>query len=94
MEEPKILLSFVSTFGSATTQDTIDSVSIILIGLSLLIILYRIQKWIIKVNENTSYLKEVLQTYKQLQEEKEIKNNKANSIASNVEKSSTESNNA
>ena len=69
----KILLSFVSTFGSATTQDIIDSVSIILIGLSLLIILYRIQKWIIKVNENTSYLKEVLQTYKQLQEEKETK---------------------
>lgn len=69
----KILLSFVSTFGSVTTQDIIDSVSIILIGLSLLIILYRIQKWIIKVNENTSYLKEVLQTYKQLQEEKETK---------------------
>ena len=69
----KILLSFVSTFGNATTQDIIDSVSIILIGLSLLIILYRIQKWIIKVNENTSYLKEVLQTYKQLQEEKETK---------------------
>lgn len=63
----------MSTFGSATTQDIIDSVSIILIGLSLLIILYRIQKWIIKVNENTSYLKEVLQTYKQLQEEKETK---------------------
>ena len=63
----------MSTFGSVTTQDIIDSVSIILIGLSLLIILYRIQKWIIKVNENTSYLKEVLQTYKQLQEEKETK---------------------
>ena len=41
-----------------------------------------------------SVLREVVQTYKQLQEEKEIKNNKANSIASNVEKSSTESNNA
>ena len=67
----KILLSFVSTFGSATSQDTIGAVSIILIGLPLLIILYRIQKWIIKVNENMSYLREVLQTYKQLQKEKE-----------------------
>ena len=28
------------------------------------LILYRIQKWIIKVNENMSYLREVLQTYK------------------------------
>ena len=35
------------------------------------LILYRIQKWIIKVNENMSYLREVLQTYKQLQKEKE-----------------------
>ena len=80
----KILLSFVSTFGSATTQDTIDSVSSILIGLSLLIILYRIQKWIIKVNENTLYLKEVLQTYKQLQEEKE-KETKKTSQTSDID---------
>lgn len=67
----------------------VGSISLILIGLSLLFILYRIQKWIIKVNENMSYLREVLQTYKQLQEEKEkeIKNNKANSIASDVENS-------
>ena len=74
----------------------VGSISLILIGVSLLIILYRIQKWIINVNENTSHLKEVLQTYKQLQEEKEkeTKNNKTNSIASNVEKSSTENSNA
>jgi len=65
----------------------VGSISLILIGLSLLFILYRIQKWIIKVNENMSYLREVLQTYKQLQEEKETKNNKANSIASDVENS-------
>lgn len=51
----------------------VGSISLILIGLSLLFILYRIQKWIIKVNENMSYLREVLQTYKQLQEEKETK---------------------
>lgn len=69
----KILLSFVSTFGSATTQDTIGAVSIILIGLSLLIILYRIQKWIIKIDENMSYLREVLQFYKIQQKEKETK---------------------
>lgn len=49
----------------------VGSISLILIGLSLLFILYRIQKWIIKVNENMSYLREVLQTYKQLQKEKE-----------------------
>ena len=65
----------------------VGSISLILIGLSLLFILYRIQKWIIKVNENMSYLREVLQTYKQLQEEKETKNNKAKSIASDVENS-------
>lgn len=50
---------------------TVGLISLILIGLSLLFILYRIQKWIIKVNENMSYLREVLQTYKQLQKEKE-----------------------
>ena len=49
----------------------VASISLILIGVSLLIILYRIQKWIIKVDENMSYLREVLQTYKQLQKEKE-----------------------
>lgn len=50
---------------------TVGLVTLIIIGVSLLIILYRIQKWIIKVNENMSYLREVLQTYKQLQKEKE-----------------------
>ena len=65
----------------------VGSISLILIGLSLLFILYRIQNCINKVNENMSYLREVLQTYKQLQEEKETKNNKANSIASDVENS-------
>lgn len=67
----KILLSFVSTFGSATSQDTIGAVSIILIGLPLLIILYRILKWILIVNEKMSVLREVVQSYKQIQEEKE-----------------------
>lgn len=49
----------------------VGSISLILIGVSLLIILYRIQKWIIIVNDNMSYLREVLQFYKQIQEEKE-----------------------
>lgn len=65
----------------------VGSISLILIGVSLLIILYRIQKWIIKVDEKMSVLREVVQTYKQLQKEKETKNNKANSIASDVENS-------
>ena len=73
---------------------TVGLIALIIIGVSLLIILYRILKWIIRVDEKMSVLREVVQTYKQLQEEKETKNNKANSIASNVEKSSTESNNA
>lgn len=51
----------------------VGSISLILIGISLLIFLYRIQKWIINVNDNMSYLREVLQFYKQIQEEKEKK---------------------
>ena len=51
----------------------VGSISLILIGLSLLFILYRIQKWIIKVDENMSYLREVLQFYKIQQKEKETK---------------------
>ena len=74
----KILLSFASTFGNATTEDAISAFSVILIGLPLLIILYYILKWTIKVDEKMSVLREVVQTYKQLQEEKEIKKNKIN----------------
>lgn len=69
----KILLSFASTFGNATTEDAISAFSVILIGLPLLIILYYILKWTIKVDEKMSVLREVVQTYKQLQEEKETK---------------------
>ena len=67
----KLLLNGVGTLGSVFSTYTVGLISLILIGLSLLFILYRIQKWIIKVNENMSYLREVLQTYKQLQKEKE-----------------------
>lgn len=54
---------------------TVGLIALIIIGVSLLIILYRILKWIIRVDEKMSVLREVVQTYKQLQEEKEIKNN-------------------
>lgn len=47
----------------------VGSISLILIGLSLLFILYRIQKWIIKVNENMSVLREILRTYRQKEKE-------------------------
>ena len=83
----KLLLNGVGTLGSVDSTYIVGLISFIIIGVSLLIILYRILKWIIRVNENMSYLREVLQTYKQLQEEKETKNNKANSIASDVENS-------
>ena len=37
----------------------VGSISLILIGISLLIFLYRIQKWIINVNDNMSYLEKL-----------------------------------
>ena len=83
----KILLNSVNTFGSVVSSYTVGLVTLIIIGVSLLIILYRILRWIISVDEMMSSLREVVQTYKQLQEEKETKNNKANSIASDVENS-------
>ena len=67
----KILLNVVSTFGSEITTDAIRDLSVILIGIPLLIILYHILKWIIRVDEEMSVLREVIQTYKQLQKEKE-----------------------
>lgn len=50
---------------------TVGLITLILIGLSLLIILYRILRWILRVDEKMSVLREVIQTYKQLQKEKE-----------------------
>ena len=50
---------------------TVGLIALIIIGVSLLNILYRILKWIIRVDEKKSVLREVVQTYKQLQEEKE-----------------------
>ena len=50
---------------------TIVWITLIIIGVSDLIVLYRILKWIIRVEEKMSVLREVVQTYKQLQKEKE-----------------------
>ena len=67
----KLLLNCIDTLGSVFRTYTVGLFSLILIGVSLLIILYRILRWIISVDEMMSALREVLQTYKQLQEEKE-----------------------
>lgn len=69
----KLLLNGVGTLGSVFSTYTVGLFSLILIGVSLLIILYRILRWIISVDEMMSSLREVVQTYKQLQEEKETK---------------------
>lgn len=50
---------------------TVGLIALIIIGVSVLIILYRILKWIISLDEMMSALREVVQTYKQLQKEKE-----------------------
>ena len=50
---------------------TVGLIALIIIGVSLLIILYRILKWIISLDEMMSALREVVQTYKQLQKEKD-----------------------
>ena len=55
---------------------TVGLIALIIIGVSLLIILYRILKWIISLDEMMSALREVVQTYKQLQKEKDDCNKK------------------
>ena len=69
----KLLLNGMDTLGSVVSSYTVGLVTLIIIGVSLLIILYRILRWIISVDEMMSSLREVVQTYKQLQEEKETK---------------------
>lgn len=60
----------MDTLGSAVGTYIVGLIALIIIGVSLLIILYRILKWIIRVDEMMSALREVVQTYKQLQKEK------------------------
>lgn len=67
----KLLLNGVGTLGSVVSTYTVGLIALIIIGVSLLIILYRILKWIISLDEMMSALREVVQTYKQLQKEKE-----------------------
>ena len=67
----KLLLNGVGTLGSVVSTYTVGLISLIIIGVSLLIILYRILRWIIRVDEKMTVLREVVQTYKQLQKEKE-----------------------
>ena len=67
----KLLLNGVATLGSVVSTYIVGLFSLILIGASLLIILYRILRWIIRVDEKMTVLREVVQTYKQLQKEKE-----------------------
>ena len=79
----KLLLNGVGTLGSVVSTYTVGLITLIIIGVSLLIILYRILRWIIRVEEMMSALREVVQTYKQLQKEKEeAEGNDKNSLIS------------
>ena len=78
-----LLLNSVDTLGSVVSSYIVGLFFLILIGVSLLIILYRILKWIIRVDEKMAILREVVQTYKQLQKEKEeAEGNDKNSLIS------------
>lgn len=52
----KRLLNYVSTSGSVTIQDAVGIISLLLIGISLLIILYNILKWLIRVENKIDIL--------------------------------------
>lgn len=65
----KLLLNGVGTLGSVDSTYIVGLISFIIIGVSLLIILYRIVKWMIRLDEMMTSL--VAQTYIQPQKEKE-----------------------
>ena len=65
----KLLLNGVGTLGSVGSTYIVGLISFIIIGVSLLIILYRIVKWMSRLDDMMTSL--VAQTYIQLQEEKE-----------------------
>lgn len=65
----KLLLNGVGTLGSVGSTYIVGLISFIIIGVSLLIILYRIVKWMISLDEMMTSL--VAQTYIQPQKEKE-----------------------
>lgn len=75
------LLLLANQLKEVAVDYTVGLFSLILMGVSLLIILYHILKWIIRVDEKMSVL--VVQTYKQLQKEKEeAEGNDKNSLIS------------
>jgi len=51
----KRLLNYVSTSGSVTIQDAVGIISLLLIGISLLIILYNILKWLLELKIKLTY---------------------------------------
>ena len=65
----KLLLNGVGTLGSVGSTYIVGLISFIIIGVSLLIILYRIVKWMSRLDDMMTSL--VAQTYIQQQKEKE-----------------------
>lgn len=77
----KLLLNGVNTFGSVGSTYIVGLISFIIIGVSLLIILYRIVKWMSRLDDMMTSL--VAQTYIQQQKEKEeAEGNDKNSLIS------------
>lgn len=77
----KLLLNGVGTLGSVGSTYIVGLISFIIIGVSLLIILYRIVKWMSRLDDMMTSL--VAQTYIQQQKEKEeAEGNDKNSLIS------------
>ena len=77
----KLLLNGVGTLGSVFSTYIVGLISFIIIGVSLLIILYRIVKWMNRLDDMMTSL--VAQTYIQQQKEKEeAEGNDKNSLIS------------
>ena len=77
----KLLLNSVDTLGSVVSTYIVGLISLIIIGVSLLIILYRIVKWMSRLDDMMTSL--VAQTYIQQQKEKEeAEGNDKNSLIS------------
>lgn len=65
------LLLLANQLKEVAVAYTVGLVTLIIIGVSLVNILYRILKWIIRVEQKMTILGEVIKTFKQLQKEKE-----------------------
>lgn len=80
----KLLLNGVGTLGSVGSTYIVGLISLIIIGVLLLIILYRIVKWMIRLDGMVSEMMSVLvlQTYKQQKEKEEAEDNDKNSFIS------------